>query len=379
MSLSGHTHTKEEVQAEVEAGEVQCPALCHQPVLVQECLTLLEPAIVGISRGADSTRDGAGAFFIDGTLGDGGHTQAFLHAYPALRALGVEIDPSMLARARARLTPFGKRLRYVLGWSDVFFASAYASAPASPATGRIAAGAAGVPGAYPAPQAVLLDLGISFFHYRGAMRGFSFAEEHMLDMRLDPQASQTAADLLNRLPQARLAQLFFEGGEERYARRIAQAVCAQRRQAPFCSARAFAEVVARVVPPMRTARFGKRRGVLGVLPKLHPATKAFQALRIAVNRELERLPRLLTAAFTALAPGGRLAVISFHSREDRIVKVHFRHWAKRCSCPARVPICSCGGVARASLITKKPLVPSCVERAANAASRSATLRVIEKR
>lgn len=305
----------------------------HTPVLLQECLELLAP----------ETSD---PLLIDGTLGEGGHSEAFLTHFPQLKIIGIDADPAIQAKAKVRLAPFGERMQFFLGWSDAFF-DAY-------------------PQNTPAPSLILFDLGISLFHYMESKRGFSFSAAEPLDMRINPNESLTAADIVNTYSEKKLADLLYLYAEERFSRPIARAIVAERENRPFTEARQLSETVFHAVP----VRF--RHG------PIHPATKTFQALRIAVNSELDRLPRLLEKAFSCLAAEGKMGVISFHSLEDRIVKNFFRDLAKSCICPPEMPICTCGGVPRAALLTKKPVGPSAEETAGNAPSRSARLRVIKK-
>ncbi len=307
--------------------------IIHTSVLLEETLSLLKP-------------EHSESLLVDGTLGEGGHSEAFLSAYPDLRIIGVDADVRIQARARERLAPFGDRVCFYPGWSDIFFKE------------------------YPAeskkPDLILLDLGISLFHYEVSGRGFSFRSDEPLDMRLDPDSGDSAADLVNKMNETALADLIFQYGEERYSRRIARSICEERQRSPFATARSLADCIYRSVPA------DYRHG------RIHPATRTFQALRIVVNNELERLPRLLDLAFSTLAPGGKLAVITFHSLEDRIVKIFFRDLAKNCICPPEVPICKCGGKPRAVLLTRKAVGPSDAEIERNAPSRSARLRGVQK-
>ena len=286
------------------------------------------------------------SLMVDGTLGEGGHTEAFLTAFPNLRVIGIDADVRIQARARERLAPFGDRVIFYPGWSDVFFSE--------------------YPKDQKRPDRILIDLGISLFHYEKSGRGFSFRSDEPLDMRLDPSTGESAADIVNRMRESELADLIYQYGEEQYSRRIARAICAARQIAPFTTAKALAECVFTSVP------VAYRHG------RIHPATKTFQALRIAVNEELDRLPRLLGLALDTLAPGGRLGVITFHSLEDRIVKNYFRDRSKACTCPPEVPICKCGGKPFLELLTRKALAPSDAEIARNSPSRSAKLRVVRK-
>jgi 16S rRNA (cytosine1402-N4)-methyltransferase len=307
--------------------------IVHRSVLLQECLDLLAP-------------EKTDALMVDGTLGEGGHTEAFLSSYPTLRVIGIDADVRIQARARERLAPFGERVCFYPGWSDAFFREYPVDAKR--------------------PDIILLDLGISLFHYEKSGRGFSFRADEELDMRLDPSSGPSAADLVNQTGETELANLIYEYGEERYSRRIARAIVEARAASRISTARELAEIVFASVPgPYRHGR-------------IHPATRTFQALRIAVNGELDRLPRLLDLALEALAPGGKLGVITFHSLEDRVVKNFFRDKAKRCTCPPEVPICTCGGRPKVELLTKKPLSASDAEIGENAPSRSAHLRAVRK-
>lgn len=307
--------------------------IIHTSVLLQETLDLLAP-------------ETPNSLMVDGTLGEGGHSEAFLAAFPDLRIIGIDADVRIQARARERLSPFGERICFYPGWSDVFFSE------------------------YPAeekrPDRILLDLGISLFHYEKSGRGFSFRTDEPLDMRLDPNSGESAADIVNTMKEEPLADLIYQYGEEKYSRRIARSICETRKSSKFSTARALADCIYSAVP----AEY--RHG------RIHPATKTFQALRIAVNEELSRLPRLLALALDVLAPGGKLGVITFHSLEDRIVKNYFRTMSKACICPPEVPICKCGGRPRVDLLTRKSISASDEEIARNAPSRSARLRGVRK-
>lgn len=307
--------------------------IIHTSVLLQECLEYLAP-------------ESPSSLMIDGTLGEGGHTEAFLAAFPDLRIIGIDADIRIQARARERLSPFGDRVVFYPGWSDTFFAE------------------------YPTdskkPDIILLDLGISLFHYEKSGRGFSFRTDEPLDMRLDPSSGDSAEDIVNTMKEVDLANLIYEFAEERYSRRIAHAICEKRSLTRFTTAKALADCIYSAVP-------GEYRH-----GRIHPATKTFQALRIAVNSELSRLPKLLELALSVLPTGGRLGVITFHSLEDRIVKNYFRTMGKACICPPEVPICKCGGMPRVKVLTKKAISPSDEEISRNSPSRSARLRVVRK-
>lgn len=284
---------------------------------------------------------------VDATLGEGGHAEAFLRRYGGVSVVGVDADAVMQSRARVRLAEFGARVEFFNMWSDDFFSS--------------------YPAHLPPPELILCDLGISLFHYEASGRGFSFRAGEPLDMRLDPSLPVSAADIVNTRSESALADIFFQFGGERYSRRIAERIVLRRTGAPFKTASDLAECVYSAVPPAyRHAR-------------IHPATRTFQALRIVVNGELDRLPRILERAFSVLADGGVFGVITFHSLEDRIVKNYFRNISRGCSCPPEMPICKCGGKPRAELVTRKAVKASEAEKAANPPSRSAQLRVVKKR
>jgi 16S rRNA (cytosine1402-N4)-methyltransferase len=283
---------------------------------------------------------------VDATLGEGGHSFAFLSRFPDLRLIGVDADGDIQRRARERLEEFGNRVRYHTGWSHDFFAR--------------------FPGDAERPDTILMDLGISRYHYERAGRGFSFRKDEPLDMRIDRAEGPRAADLVARLSERELADLLYRNAEERYSRRIARGIVEARSRSAIGSSAVLAEIVERAVPPVG------RRG------PSHPATKTFQALRIAVNGELSRLPELLETALKVLEPGGRMGVISFHSLEDRIVKNFFRGKNKGCTCPPEAPICRCEGPRMVRLLTRKALVPGDKEIKNNPLSRSAKFRAVEK-
>jgi 16S rRNA (cytosine1402-N4)-methyltransferase len=261
---------------------------------------------------------------------------------PDGQLLGLDVDPQALELARKRLAPFGQRVRLVqasytslmeqlrnAGWSTV--------------------------------DGVLFDLGVSSMQLADSLRGFSFQREAPLDMRFDPRQELTAAYLVNELSVDELAEVIWRCGEERNARRVAQAIVQAR---PVRTTTQLAKIIARVTR-------GGRSG-------MHPATRTFQALRIAVNQELEALKAALPQAVEALAPEGRLAVIAFHSLEDRIVKRYFRLESRDCICPPEQPVCTCDHRARVRVITRRPIQASAEERQQNSRARSARLRVVEK-
>ncbi len=303
----------------------------HVPVMLPECMEWLRP------------QEGQ-SLLLDCTLGEGGHTAAFLSEFPHLRVIGLDADPQAQERARERLKPFGPRVEFVNAFFDQYLASEGAARP----------------------DLILMDLGISMFHYELSNRGFSFRKDEALDMRLDSRQGRSAADLIGEEREDVLADIIYRYGEERYSRRIARAIVAARSSGRIGTAAALADIIWAAVPPE------VRRG------RLHPATRSFQALRIAVNDELGRLERGLAGAVARLKVGGSLAVISFHSLEDGIVKRYFRAMSKDCVCPPQAPVCVCGGSRACDLLTRKPILPSEAEVELNPPSRSAKLRVIKK-
>lgn len=310
------------------AGDGAGRAPVHLPVLYREVLAWLDPK--------------PGGDYIDATVGLGGHTQGILErSAPNGRLLAIDRDPAALALARERLAPFGERV--VLAQARHVDLTATAR---QRGFGRV--------------QGILLDLGVSSLQLDDPTRGFSFQEDGPLDMRMGPDADLTAAEIVNRWPERELARILYDYGEERQARRVARAICAQR---PFQRTSELAALVAKVV---------------GYSGRIHPATRTFQALRIAVNGELDSLAAVLPQAVELLAEGGRLLVIAFHSLEDRIVKQFMVREARGCLCPPDLPQCACGHVASLARLTKKPVVPGEEELQRNPRSRSARLRVAQR-
>jgi 16S rRNA (cytosine1402-N4)-methyltransferase len=306
----------------------------HVPVLVAEVLELLGPS--------------RGGLFVDCTLGMGGHSEALLEASPAVRVLAVDRDAESIALARERLARFGTRFETAhADFREITRLLAKRTHPAPPA-------------------GILADLGISSHQLDTAERGFAFSQDAPLDMRMDRSEGDTAADLVNGLDESELADLIYELGEERASRRIARAICREREKAPIETTRRLADIVARA------------SGIPRHKQRIHPATKTFQALRIAVNRELEVLDRFIKDAVSALGPRGRLAVISFHSLEDRVVKQTLRALSGQCVCPVSLPVCVCGAVRSIDLLTRRPITPSDAEIQNNPRSRSAKLRAAER-
>lgn len=308
----------------------------HTPVLAEEVMSMLAPA--------------RGSLQIDATLGGGGHTERILEATdPDGRLLGLDADGAAIARVDGRLRPrFGDRL--VLrqaNFSDL---------------GRVAreAGFAEVDGA-------LFDLGLSSYQLADTERGFGFRAGGPLDMRFDTSRGVPAGELVASLDGDELTALFRRYGEEPKAARIARAIVDARRTAPITTAEELAALIERVVP--RDPRRPRR---------IHPATRVFQALRIAVNQELDALTAGLTAALDLLRPGGRLVVLSYHSLEDRIVKRFIAAERRGCVCPPELPVCVCGRNPRLRLVTRPSITPSAAEIAANPRARSARLRAAER-
>ncbi len=303
----------------------------HLPVMVDEVIESLAPV--------------PGSLHIDATVGGGGHSRRILEANsPDGRLLGLDADQAAIARARERLAGFGERVTL------------------RQANFEELASVAGEAGFAPA-DGILFDLGLSSYQLADPQRAFSFRAEGSLDMRFDTSRGVPASTLIAELDEKELGDLFRRFGEEPHARRIARAIVEQRRSEPITTGAQLAEIVARAAPvPPR----GRRR--------VHPATRVFQALRIAVNRELETLPVALAGAVETLGGGGRLAVISYHSLEDRIVKRFIAAERRGCICPPEAPVCICGRSPRLAPIGPQPRRPSADEIARNPRARSALLR-----
>ena len=308
----------------------------HTPVLAEEIMSMLAPA--------------RGSLQIDATLGGGGHTERILEATdPDGRLLGLDADGAAIARVAGRLQPrFGDRL--VLRQGNFRDLSTIAHD----------AGFEGVDGA-------LFDLGLSSYQLADTQRGFGFRAGGPLDMRFDTSRGVPASELLASLDANELTALFRRYGEEPKAGRIARAIVDARRTAPVATAEELAALVERVLPP--NPRQPRRT---------HPATRVFQALRIAVNEELDALQEGLTAALDLLRPGGRLVVLSYHSLEDRIVKRFLAAERRGCVCPPEIPVCVCGRNPRLRLLTRPSVTPTAEEIAANPRARSARMRAAER-
>jgi 16S rRNA (cytosine1402-N4)-methyltransferase len=305
----------------------------HESVMRNEVLHYLNVHMEGV--------------IVDGTLGDGGHTEFILkNTAPEIRVLAIDRDSSAIERASERLSPFRDRVTLAHGnLGDIKELAAEN-------------GITSVVG-------VLMDLGVSSPQLDTAGRGFSIQHDGPLDMRMDSSQKTSAADLLIKLSDAKLASIIKDYGEERYAKRVVRAIRREQEERPITTTGQLSRIVARVVKSSRHSR-------------IHPATRTFQALRIAVNDELEQLKTALAGMMGLLHSTARVAVISFHSLEDRIVKTFFRDEEKGCSCPPKIPICVCGRMPALKILTRKPLVPSEEEVAQNPRSCSAKLRVAER-
>jgi 16S rRNA (cytosine1402-N4)-methyltransferase len=310
------------------------PGTPHRPVLLIETISLLTPE--------------RGGLFVDATLGLGGHSEAVLEASDETRVLGIDRDREALRLASERLARFGPRFRAAhANFGDITRVMAEAGE-------REASG-------------VLADLGVSSLQFDTPSRGFSFRHDAPLDMRMDAEGlGETAAELLERLPEEEIARVLYEYGEERRSRRIARWIVERREHGePVRTTAELAQLVARAV--------GHKRG-----ERLHPATRTFQALRIAVNGELEGLDGFVETSVDLLQTRGRLAVISFHSLEDRVVKRALRRLSGHCECDRRAPVCACGARRSVEILTRRPVVPSEQEVDENPRARSAKLRACLK-
>jgi 16S rRNA (cytosine1402-N4)-methyltransferase len=313
-------------------GQATEHGFAHVAVLVREVVEALRPA--------------PGKRYLDGTIGGGGHSEAILvRSSPDGQVLGLDRDGDAVVAAAERLRRFQARL--------ILRQASFAQSREI----LTELGWRGVDGA-------ILDLGLSSHQLDRPERGFSFRADAPLDMRMDRRQSLDARQILNESSAAELERIFRDYGEEPSARKIARAVAAARRHKPIHMTGELATIV-------ESVKRGARR-------EHHPATQTFQALRIAVNRELEQLQTFVESGYEILLPAARMAVISFHSLEDRIVKRAFRKWSRACLCPPRVLRCQCGWSQKVKLLTKKPIVPAAAELRANPRARSAKLRVVER-
>jgi 16S rRNA (cytosine1402-N4)-methyltransferase len=306
----------------------------HRPVLLEETLKYLVPE--------------RGGLFIDCTVGLGGHSEAILKSSPDTRIIGLDLDPAALEYSRQRLATFGERFRAVQA-NFRKIETVMSEAGESDAAG------------------ILVDLGVSSLQFDSPERGFSFRFDAPLDMRMDPTTGPTAADLLQQLPEAEIARIIFEFGEERHSRRIARRIVERREQGEPV------ETTADLAELARLAVGGGRKR-----QQIHPATRTFQALRIAVNKELDELGEFVEKSIDLLAPEGRFVAISFHSLEDRIVKRELRRLSGHCECPPRLPVCSCGARKAVEILTRRPLTPTDREVQENPRARSSKLRAARK-
>ena len=287
-----------------------------------------------------------GSLIVDGTLGDGGHAELLLKNTTSVRVLGIDRDMRAIERAEKRLAPFRDRITLVHGnFSDI-------------KTILKKANVMNVDG-------LLLDLGVSSPQLDSPDRGFSFMRDGPLDMRMDSSQKITAADLLVELPDERLVSVIKEYGEERFSKRIVRAIRQAQKQSAIKTTLQLSNIISSVIHASRQT-------------KIHPATRTFQALRIAVNGELEHIKKALRDSVDILQESARVIVISFHSLEDRIVKNFFKTEEKGCVCPPKIPICSCGHKQRLKIITRKPIVPAVEEVRRNSRASSAKLRVAER-
>ena len=305
----------------------------HVPIMLSEVMELLRPE--------------RGGLFVDGTLGGGGHSEGILSRLSYGRLYGIDRDGNAIAAASARLAPFGDKFKAIRG---NFFDMKEL---------LMAEGVSGVDG-------ILLDLGVSSHQLDTPERGFSYHEDAPLDMRMDDRAALSAYDVVNGYGVEELAGIIKDYGEERFAFRVANAIVREREKQPINSTVQLAEIIKAAIPAAN-----RREGP-------HPARRTFQAIRIEVNGELAELGRAIEDAHDLLNPGGILAVITFHSLEDRIVKQAFKKFENPCTCDPRAPMCTCGKVPTAKILTKKPLVPSDEELEINPRSRSSKLRGIQK-
>lgn len=305
----------------------------HIPVMLREALGLLQCR--------------PGGTYVDATAGLGGHALGILErCRPGGLLVGIDRDKESLEKASARLKPYSGSFR--------LFHDNFKNLPLI--LNNLAAGPV---------DGILLDLGVSSYQLLSPERGFSFQSDAFLDMRMDRSQQWTAADLINSMPEGELADLIYRYGEERLSRRIAAAIVRERAKTPITRSSQLVEII---------------NGVFKVRSRqsIHPATRTFQALRIAVNQELEGLEELLAEAFGFLKTGGRMVVIAFHSLEDRIVKRAFRRLAGQCVCEAPPELCACPRQVLANLLTPRPMTPGPEELAANPRARSARLRSVER-
>lgn len=308
-------------------------AFHHISVLLEECLDGLNIKPDGI--------------YVDGTLGGAGHSAQIAKRLTTGRLIGIDRDPVALSAAKERLAPYEKNVTLVhSNFCEI-------------ANVLKELGISGVDG-------ILLDLGVSSPQLDDSSRGFSYMADAPLDMRMNSQDALTAKQIVNTWSQDELKYILYTYGEERYAPQIAAAICRRREEKPIETTLELVDVIRSAMPPA------------ALREKQHPAKRSFQAIRIAVNDELGSVEKVMKDAIPSLNPGGRLAVITFHSLEDRIVKIAMNSAAKGCTCPPNFPVCVCGNKPKVKLISRKPIVATPEELEVNPRSRSAKLRVCEK-
>ena len=305
----------------------------HRPVLLAECLEALHIRPDGV--------------YVDGTLGRAGHSLEIAKRLTTGRLIGIDRDETAIAAAQERLRDYMDHVTLVHSNFDRI--------------GEILE-ELNIPGA----DGMLFDLGVSSPQLDDAQRGFSYMHDAPLDMRMDRTAALDARQVVNQWPYEELRRILYDFGEERYAPAIAKGICRAREAAPIGTTLQLVDVIKSAMPPQ------------ALREKQHPAKRSFQAIRIAVNGELDALPPMLHAGCDHLKPGGRLAVISFHSLEDRIIKKTMQELATGCTCPPSFPVCVCGKTPKMKLISRKPILPGEAELAENPRARSAKLRVAEK-
>ncbi|MGN1306455.1 MAG: 16S rRNA (cytosine(1402)-N(4))-methyltransferase RsmH [Faecousia sp.] len=306
---------------------------CHKSVLLDECIEALKLRPDGI--------------YLDGTLGGAGHSYEIARRLTTGRLIGVDRDAVALKAAAERLAPFASRVTTVhSNFSELDHILEELGIDAV--------------------DGMLFDLGVSSPQLDDAQRGFSYMADAPLDMRMNKDDTLTAAEVVNLRSQDELRRILYEYGEERYAPQIAAAIVRRREKAPIRTTLELVEVIRSAMPPQ------------ALREKQHPAKRSFQAIRIAVNDELGAVSKLMRTAFARLKPGGRLAVITFHSLEDRIVKSEMQLAARGCTCPPEFPVCVCGKTPLIRIVTRKPIVSGARELEENPRARSAKLRVAEK-